>query len=168
MSNNLIVFTDGSYKKKYNYCGYGVHFPNKEWKSYGNVFNIKPLTNQRAELYAILSAFKRIKIIVTKNPNIKTVNIYSDSQYSINCLTVWYKKWELSNWINTKGEYVKNQEIIKPIISMILDIEKQGIIINFHHVYSHTGKKDFNSIHNDIVDKLANLAFTEKITKINN
>lgn len=162
MSDNLIVFTDGSYRKKYNYCGYGVHFPNKEWKSYGNTFNIKPLTNQRAELYAILSAFKRIKKIIESNPKIKIVDIYSDSKYSINSLTIWFKKWIKNDWKNMKGEAVINQEIIKPILSMISNIQKSGIIVNFHHVHSHTGNKDYASVHNDIADKLANLVFNKQ------
>ena len=67
-SNSVLnVFTDGSYRKKYNYCGYGVYFPNNEIKSYGKEFIHKPLTNQRAELYAIFSEFKRIKLYVEEH-----------------------------------------------------------------------------------------------------
>ena len=91
--NVLNVFTDGSFRKKYNYCGYGVYFPNNEIKSYGHEFTIQPLTNQRAELYAIFSALKRIKKYLETHQEITKINIYSDSQYSINCLTKWYIIW---------------------------------------------------------------------------
>ena len=42
--NILNVFTDGSFRRKYNYCGYGVYFPNNEIKSYGHEFKLEPLT----------------------------------------------------------------------------------------------------------------------------
>lgn len=168
MSDTLIIFTDGSYRKKYNYCGYGVHFPNQELKSYGGLFKLEPLTNQRAELYAILSAFKRVKKILKNNGNIKVINIFSDSNYSINCLTNWCKIWKKNNWINSKGESVANQEIIKPILFIISNIENKGITVNFYHIYSHTNNKDYNSLNNEIADKLANLHYTKYIKEKEN
>lgn len=163
--DKLIIFTDGSYRKKYNYCGYGVHFPNKEWKSYGNTFKIKPLTNQRAELYAIYSALKRAKKIIKRNKNYKEINIYSDSMYSINCLTKWWINWEKNDWISKDKKSVLNQDMIKPNLTIIKEIKDMNIKILFFHINSHTGKKDFNSLNNEIADKLANLKFNRHIKK---
>lgn len=157
--NNLIVFTDGSFRKKYNYCGYGVHFPNKEMKSYGNIFKLENPTNQRAELYAIYSALKRC-IIILKTKQYKEINIYSDSKYSIECLTVWCNKWKKNNWKTKDNKDVSNQDLIKKNLKLM---NKINIKICFFHVNSHTGKKDYNSINNDIVDKLANLKFFKNL-----
>lgn len=163
-SNSVLnVFTDGSYKKKYNYCGYGVHFPNNEIKSYGREFNYKPLTNQRAELYAIFSALKRIKMYVKEHNEIKEIHIYSDSRYSINCLSVWYIGWKKNNWKNTKGEDVANRKLIEANLSIIEKINNNDVKIIFNHVKSHTNNQDELSINNDIVDKLANKQFLKKI-----
>jgi ribonuclease HI len=63
-SNIIQIFTDGSYVKKTNYCGYGVLFPNAEFKNMSRKFTHEPLTNQRAELYAI---YKAIKVVNKKN-----------------------------------------------------------------------------------------------------
>ena len=155
----LNVFTDGSFRRKYNYCGYGVHFPNNAIKSYGHVFKYKPLTNQRAELYAIYSALKKIKFYVQEHTEIKEIHIYSDSQYSINCLTVWYINWRNKNWKNIKGEDVCNRKLIEANLSIIDKLKEKDIKVLFNHVRSHTNKQDELSINNDIVDKLANKHF---------
>jgi len=148
MTDEIIVFTDGSYVKQKNLCGYGIHFPNGEIPDVSKPFTKGEKTNQRAELYAI---YKAIKIVNEYNNNIK-IKIYSDSEYSIKSLTIWIKNWKKNNWISSTGKAVMNQDIIRKIDELIKN--HNGEII-FHHVKSHTGKKDYESIHNDIVDKLA-------------
>ena len=147
----LEIFTDGSYKKKNNkiYCGYGIYFPNSELQNVSRPFIHEPLTNQRAELYAILKALRNVIRFKIKYDNII---IYTDSEYSIKCVTLWYKTWEKNNWINSKNETVLNQDIIRPIIKIVKYL---GSKIIFKHVRSHTGKQDYASINNDMADKLA-------------
>lgn len=68
-------------------------------------------TNNVGELLAI----KRALEIVRNEP--KFVEIYTDSDYSIKCLTEWGDKWEKNGWCKTSGgkkEPVKNLELIKP------------------------------------------------------
>jgi ribonuclease HI len=146
---NLIqIFTDGSYVKKTNYCGYGVLFPNGEFKNISKKFTHQPLTNQRSELYAIYKAIK----VVNKNNNQINIKIYTDSEYSIKSLTIWIKGWKKNNWKSSTGKDVMNQDIIRKIDDLINSHLGK---IEFKHVKSHTGKKDFDSINNDIVDALA-------------
>ena len=57
--------------------------------------------------------------------NNKTVIIHSDSQYSIKCLTKWYKKWELNNWINMKKKTVV---LSIRIILLFLIISRSSIL----------------------------------------
>ena len=154
MTKEIIVFTDGSFIRSKNnqadLCGYGIHFPNGEFADISKKFTKNPLTNQRAELYAI---YKAIKIITNTNKDIN-IKIYTDSEYSIKSLTLWIINWKKNNWIATTGKPVMNKDIIEKIDKLI---EEHNGEIKFQHVRSHTGKKDFESIHNDIVDKLAKL-----------
>ena len=103
-------------------------------------------TNQRAELYAILKALLIIDII-----NYKNINIYTDSMYSINCITKWIKIWKKNGWKDSKKKDVKN----KDLIDNIYKIYSKYNHINFKHVHAHTKNTDIHSICNDKADKLA-------------
>lgn len=146
----ITVYTDGSCKKtKYgNKCGYGVYFPNGELKNISKKFVHEPLTNQRTELYAIYKALKRI----IKGVKFDTIQVYSDSEYSIKSITLWIKTWKKNNWRTANNKEVLNQDIIKKIDKYIM---KHPSKIFFHHVNSHTGKQDKHSLGNEMADKLA-------------
>ena len=144
----IIAFTDGSYIKVGDRCGYGIHYPNAEFKDVSKPFTRLPKTNQRAELYAI---YKVIKTVHKQDKNL-SIHIYTDSEYSIKSLTIWIKKWIENGWKNSRKADVENQDLIKKISTLM---EEHFGVIKFTHVRSHTGKKDFESINNDIVDKLA-------------
>jgi len=147
----ITVYTDGSCinnGKPNAKCGYGVYFPNEELPNISKPFVLQPLTNQRSELYAIYKALKKI----TKKLSFNKVNVYSDSEYSIKCLTVWIKNWKKNNWKTSNNKPVSNQDIIIKIDEIL---SKHPNKISFIHVRSHTGKTDIHSIGNDKADKLA-------------
>jgi len=134
------VFVDGSCSKKT--CGIGIYFPNKEYKNISKKFKYYPLTNQRAELYAIYKTIITVK-------KFKQLHIYSDSKYAISCVTEWINTWKINNWKTANNKNVKNQDLIKKIDSVM----KKNIF--FHHVKAHTSKSDFESIGNKIADILS-------------
>ena len=148
MTDEIIVFTDGSHMKPKNLCGYGVHFPNGEFEDISRPFTKGEKTNQRAELYAIYKAIK----IITKSDKKLDIKIYTDSEYSIKSLTIWIKNWKKNHWIGSTGKPVMNQDIIQNIDKLMT--EHLGKI-KFQHVRAHTNKNDYESTHNDITDKLA-------------
>lgn len=156
------VFTDGSCikQKGVTLAGYGIYFPNGELKNISRNFRHEPLTNQRTELYAIFVAIVTIKKHIE---NYDSIMIYTDSEYSIKCLTQWMYKWDVNKWKTSNGANVKNQDILKRLFSVIT---KQKDKIKFTHVKSHTGKKDKLSVGNDIVDKLATAGSRKAIVKI--
>ena len=55
-----------------------------------------------------------------------------------------------------------NQDIIRPIINILKDNLGK---IKFKHVNSHTGKQDFESLSNEMADKLANEGAMKTILK---
>lgn len=148
--DTIEVYTDGSCIKTKTgpSCGYGVYFPGGESKNMSRKFTKEPLTNQRAELYAIHKALKRIK----RHFKFKEIKVYSDSEYSIKSLTVWINSWKKNNWKTANGKQVLNQDLIKKTDKIL---QKYPGKINFTHVRSHTGKTDRHSLGNEQADKLA-------------
>jgi len=157
------VYTDGSFTKKGStiHCGYGIYFPDGEYKSISRRFTHSPITNNRAELYSILKTIiicnkiNMKKIESGKNEEqIKTVNIYSDSEYSVKTFNIWLPKW-----LKEKKEYLN-----KDIIDEIKDhMDNSPFKIKLIHIRAHTNKQDKHSIANEIVDKLAKKgAYREK------
>lgn len=130
------IFTDGAATKNGKSdcsCGIGVYSSDlsvsmsleeckKKWdwipKSTKNSNNI-------GELLAIYAA-----IVMSKEDDII---IYSDSAYSINCVTKWHKNWKKNGWKTSKNECVKNKDIIEKILE---EKEKKKAVF-FCHVNSH-------------------------------
>ena len=150
-NDNILVFTDGSCinNGKLNAkAGIGIYFPNKEHDDISEPFNINPITNQRAELNAIYQALK----LIVNNLRFQKITIYTDSLYSIKCLTLWIKNWNKNNWITSNKKPVKNIDIIRPIYNLMKEHENKIIFI---HVKSHTNGVNFESKGNSIADELA-------------
>lgn len=148
--NNITVFTDGSCIRRKGQpikAGYGIHFPNQEINDISHSFSDNP-TNQRAELYAIYKAIKK----VASEYEFNTLDVYTDSKYAIGCLTVWIDNWKKNSWKGSKNAPVLNQDIIKKTDNLLQAYKNK---ICFHHVRSHTGKDDFESQGNAIADLLA-------------
>jgi ribonuclease HI len=88
-------------------------------------------TNQRAELTAIGRA-------IDIAPIDRTAQIYTDSYYSIKCLTEWFQKWEQNDWKNSAGKPVENKDIIEPIIARIREREMAKASTKFTWVKGHS------------------------------
>ena len=153
----IIVYTDGSHVKGSNVAGYGIHFPNKELPDVSEPFLIKPITHNRAELYAIYIAIKIITDIGRTN-----IKIYSDSMYSVNSINKYIYDWAKNSWKKANKKPVKNIDIFKQIYKFLMNPD---ISIQLIHVRAHTGKYDPISIGNDVADRLA-VAGSYKIKKL--
>lgn len=159
----IIVYTDGSCSgngKKNAIGGIGIHFPNGELKDVSKIFDKEYCTNQKTELFAILTAIRYIK----QNLDLKKykICIKTDSQYSIDCVTKWVYGWIKNGWKTKTGTAVANQEYIELIYKYY-----EAYDIVFHHVDAHTELDDDDSIANAIADKLATFA-TKKAQELNN
>ncbi|KIW28807.1 uncharacterized protein PV07_04677 [Cladophialophora immunda] len=88
-------------------------------------------TNQRAELTAILRALDIA-------PRHREVTIYTDSKYSIDCVTNWYRNWKKNGWVNTKGKPVENKDLVMDIRERIEEREHLGKLTYFVWVKGHT------------------------------
>jgi len=148
---DLIVFTDGSCSgngKAISHGGIGIHFPNNELPDLSKIFRAGGCTNQRTELYAILTAVRYIK----KNLGLSgyRVKIKTDSGYSIDCITKWVNGWKENGWRKKDGSSVANKEYIE-----LIDKYYQRYDITMQFVAAHTTKTDPDSVGNARADKLA-------------
>ena len=143
----LRVYTDGSSLRNGTpgaRAGVGVYFGPRDPRNVSEALRGSRQTNQRAELTAVLRALE-----IT--PRHRDVTIYTDSQYSIKCVTDWYKNWVKNGWKNAAGKSVENKDLIGNIREMMEEREKLGRGTFFVWVKGHA-----NDMGNEAADKLAN------------
>lgn len=100
------------------------------------------MTNQSAELMAVLSALQHLT-----RPT--KVTIHSDSAYIVNCFhNGWYLNWMRNGWMNSKGKPVANQNIWPKLIHLSDQHE-----ITYNKVKAHAGHR-----WNEFADSLAGAA----------
>lgn len=115
----------------------------------------EPQTNQRAELQALYYALRFIQ-----GAGGAGTTLYTDSQYSINCVTVWAAGWKAKGWLKADKKPVLHQDVLKPMVEL-WEILKATTTLT--HVAAHTGRGDPISRGNAMADQLATAA-TEPIT----
>lgn len=150
----ILVYTDGSCANNGRFGavgGIGIHFPNKELRDISKIFRKETCTNQKTELYAILTALRYIN--QNFNLNKHSILIKTDSKYSINCVTNWIHAWIKNGWKTKSGTDVANKNMIRNIYYYY-----KRYNVEFVHVSAHTGASDSDSVGNAVADKLATKA----------
>lgn len=141
------VYTDGSCYNNGNInsiAGIGIYFGENNKKNVSKVLkNDLKQTNNSAELYAILEAYKIIK----KDLFTKKICIFTDSEYSIKCATSYGEKCEKLQW----QKNIPNKELVMEIFN----IYKTNPNLRLQHIKAHTNSQDIHSIGNANADKLA-------------
>lgn len=46
------------------------------------------------------------------------LTIHCDSSYAVHCLNTWWRLWERTNWVNSKGEQVQNRKLIEQALHL--------------------------------------------------
>jgi ribonuclease HI len=146
------VFTDGacSHNGRPNAkAGYAVWFPDhRELCEAARIGAGHSQTNQRAELNAIARA---VVILDEKGFHDTDIILYTDSDYSINCLTKWIPGWVARKWKTSAGGDVLHRDLIEDTFHRLSRFKSH----RFVHVRAHTGGTDDLSVNNDIVDRMA-------------
>ncbi len=137
----ITVYTDGActnnQNKKIRKGGYGVFFADNDIRNCSIKLTGEKITNQVAELSAVLYAIEKCLEINTNS--IISINIITDSMYIINSITIWCKGWEKKGWKKADGGNVENLELIKKIYKYYTT---EGINIKFNHIRSHKNEPD--------------------------
>lgn len=135
-----IVFTDGSCITNPNgnkTAGFAYYIPSLDRKINVKIEN-PPLTNNRAELLAILTAIQEF-------PVCSKIEIVTDSRYSI---LVFTSPNILQTIHNSKP--IINYDLVSQAVALTTQYD-----LKFRYIKAHTGKSDFYSQGNSIVDQLA-------------
>ena len=107
-------------------------------------------TNNTAELNGMRVAFRYARNLINQG---KSVEVLSDSKYSIDCITKWAKSWQAKGWKRGKNEEIKNLEIIQECFSLYNELKKN---ITITYVKGHA-----NIEGNELADRMAVLARME-------
>ncbi|NQY21993.1 MAG: reverse transcriptase-like protein [Campylobacteraceae bacterium] len=105
-------------------------------------------TNNTAELKALLKA-----LLLAKESNAQNKFIYSDSKYSIDCISKWAYSWKSKGW-SKKGGEIKNLELIKEAHNLYNEIQNE---ITLAHVKAHAGIEG-----NELADRMAMIGIGKK------
>ncbi|KAG6038100.1 hypothetical protein E4U41_004550 [Claviceps citrina] len=133
----LQIYTDGSSLANGRTgarAGVGVYFGDADARNVSERLVGEPQTNQRAELMAMLRALEIAPIQ-------QTVQIISDSQYSIKCVTQWALGWKSKGWKTATGEDVKNQDIIRAVLDKMDERTRAQSNTYFHWVKGHASDR---------------------------
>jgi ribonuclease HI len=107
-------------------------------------------TNNTAELSALLHALRMAEVELATD---QSVEVCSDSQYAINCVSVWAPGWEKRGWKKTGGE-IKNLELIQDCYAIYQRIKTS---LHLTHVSAHVGHEG-----NELADRMAMLGVQQK------
>jgi ribonuclease HI len=111
-------------------------------------------TNNTAELNALYHALRMAEAEIKAG---NTVEVCSDSAYSINCIRSWAPNWEKKGWKKPGGE-IKNLAIIQDCYEIYRRVKKE---LTLTHVAAHIGTEG-----NELADRMAMLAVQRKEKKL--
>lgn len=98
-------------------------------------------TNQRMELLAAIIALDRLwwkadKFRSARARRTKSVIIYSDSAYLVNCFKDgWIENWRRRGWRTSAGKEVKNRELWETLENLVVQYKR----VAFVHIRGHQG-----------------------------
>jgi ribonuclease HI len=147
------IFTDGGCDPNPGEAGSGVAVYRGEliaelW--YG-LYNPQG-TNNTAELHGLNQA---LEMVANETSEGRSVAIFCDSKYAIQCVTQWAVGWEKKGWVRKDGE-IKNLELIKATFALYQTVKDDVQVL---HVNGHVGVEG-----NELADRMSILAIRSRVT----
>ena len=144
MNNKITIFTDGACSGNPGPGGWGalliyVDKAEKELFGYSEM-----TTNNRMELLAVINSLEYL-------PQNSSVDIYTDSIYVKNGITVWLDNWIKNNWRTANKKPVKNIDLWQQLKQIISNHN-----VNFYWIKGHSGNPG-----NEKADALARKAMQD-------
>ena len=150
-SFDVRIFCDGACEPNPGNAGSGiaVYRHGKLVELWYGLYNPEG-TNNTAELNALHQA---LRMAQTEIDNDHSVEVLTDSMYSINCIRTWAAGWEKKGWKKIGGD-IKNLEIIQKAYTLYNEIKDE---MQLSHVAGHAGHEG-----NELADRMAVLAAKSK------
>jgi len=105
----------------------------------------KLTTNNRMELTAAIKALEYCNKQEGKQPSLKQIKIFTDSNYVKEGMTVWIENWEKNNWKTADKKNVKNVDLWKKLKELVKSNQ-----VEWNWIKGHS-----NDPMNDLADRLA-------------
>lgn len=153
MAIDVKIYTDGGCEPNPGKSGSGLALYRNNLLSelwYG--LHSSQGTNNTAELHAFHQGLIMARMELA---NRKTVGIFCDSKYAIQCITQWAAGWKTKGWKKPGGE-IKNLELIKEMFALHQDLKDRVVIM---HVNGHVGLEG-----NELADRMSVLAIRSRTT----
>ena len=122
-----------------------ILFENEKKEIFGGE---KLTTNNRMELTAAIKGLEYFLEQEGDQPVLKQIEIYTDSLYLKEGITVWIKSWEKNNWKTNDKKNVKNVDLWKKLKELVKSQQ-----IEWNWIKGHT-----NIPMNELADELAKRA----------
>lgn len=154
MPVDVMIFTDGGCDPNPGQAGSGmaVYREGEISELWYGLYN--PMgTNNTAELNALHQALILAQIESNRG---KSVTIFCDSKYSIQCVTQWAIGWQKKGWKKAGGE-IKNLELIQKMFALHQQLKDK---IQVLHVNGHVGVEG-----NELADRMSMVAIAKKEQK---
>jgi len=147
MLKDIIIYTDGSSLGNPGPAGWGavILVPdqnNSKLKIESEKCKVielggreKSSTNNRMEMMAVIQA---LKIVQKRKFKAKNIEIYSDSAYLLNGITLWIYGWVKNNWQTKNGTSVLNKDLWEELYKVSNDLTF-SYKINWIKVAGHSG-----------------------------
>jgi ribonuclease HI len=155
LPGDVKIFTDGGCEPNPGEAGSGlaVYRDNAVTELWYGLYNPNG-TNNTAELNALHQGMLMAKDEIAAG---KTAVVFSDSQYSIQCIVQWAAGWEKAGWKKKSGE-IKNLELIQTMYSLYQQLKES---IQILHVNGHVGLEG-----NELADRMSIMAIETRETDL--
>jgi len=155
MPFDIKIFTDGACEPNPGEAGSGIaiYESNKLKSLWFGIYDAEG-TNNTAELNALYQGLLKSQHYLNNN---QSVCLFSDSNYSIQCLTTWANNWAKNGW-EKKGGEIKNLNLIQTMFALYQTLENR---IEIHHVNGHIGVEG-----NELADRMSIQAIEYKEKKL--
>lgn len=147
------IFTDGGCEPNPGKSGSGLALYRNEvlaelWYGLHNPHG----TNNTAELNALHQALIMARQELESG---RSVAIFSDSSYAIQCITQWAEGWKKKGWTRPGGE-IRNLALIQTMYALHQTLKEQ---VQLMHVNGHVGVEG-----NELADRMSLLAIATRTT----
>ena len=125
------IYTDGACIGNPGPGGWaaGIFNENKKKEIFGGE---KLTTNNRMEITAAIKALEYCFKEEGKQPSLKQIKIYTDSNYLKEGITTWINEWEKNNWKTADKKNVKNVDLWKQLKELTKSAQIDWIWIKGH------------------------------------
>ncbi len=153
MSFEVKIFTDGGCEPNPGKSGSGLAlYRNDRLEELWFGLHCPHGTNNTAELNAFHQALMMAR---QETESGRSVAIYCDSSYAIQCVTQWAEGWKRKGWTRPGGE-IKNLALIKDMYALYQTLKDR---VKVMHVNGHVGVEG-----NELADRMSVLAIKTRTT----